>query len=85
MIRKDVLDTVGAYDPQQILADDLDLWFRIGIHHRFANLETPLLKYRVHARSATGSRLDDMQRAVARVRALASREYGYRLSAGLRF
>jgi glycosyltransferase involved in cell wall biosynthesis len=80
MIRKDALDAVGLYDPDLVLADDLDLWFRIGRHYRFANLDAPLLKYRVHPGSATGSRLRDMQRAVARVRAIARREYGYRPS-----
>lgn len=80
MIRRDALDAVGLYNPDHILADDLDLWFRIGRHYRFANLDAPLLKYRVHPGSATGSRLRDMQRAVARVRAIARREYGYRPS-----
>jgi glycosyltransferase involved in cell wall biosynthesis len=80
MIRKDVLDAVGLYNPDYILADDLDLWFRIGRHYRLANLDRPLLKYRVHPNSATGSRLHEMQRAVARVRAIARREYGYRPS-----
>ena len=84
MIRQDVLDEIGSYNPDHILADDLDLWFRIGMKHRFANLEMPLLKYRVHAGSATGQRLEEMHRAASRVRAIARREYGYRPSMVMR-
>jgi glycosyltransferase involved in cell wall biosynthesis len=84
MIRKDVLDETGPYNPDHILADDLDLWFRIGIRHRLANLQTPLLKYRVHQGSATGRRLADMHRAAARVRSIARSEYGYRPSMMMR-
>jgi glycosyltransferase involved in cell wall biosynthesis len=80
MIRKRVLDEVGLYKPEYILADDLDLWFRIGMRHQFANAGEPLLKYRVHAASATGSRLREMQRAVMQVRRIARREYGYRVT-----
>jgi len=84
MIRRDVLDETGPYDPDHILADDLDLWFRIGIKYRLANLQTPLLKYRVHRGSATASRLAEMHRAAIRVRAIARREYGYRPSVVMR-
>jgi len=84
MIRSDVLHDTGSYNPDHILADDLDLWFRIGIRHRLANLQTPLLKYRVHPGSATGQRLADMHRAATRVRAIARREYGYRPSVVMR-
>ena len=84
MIRRDVLDDTGPYNPDHILADDLDLWFRIGVKYRLANLQTPLLKYRVHRGSATGKRLSDMHRAAARVRAIARRDYGYRPSLVMR-
>jgi glycosyltransferase involved in cell wall biosynthesis len=78
MMRRAAIETVGLYNPELILADDLDLWFRIGRHYKLANLGEPLLKYRVHAGSATGSQLRQMQRAVLRVRTIARREYGYR-------
>jgi hypothetical protein len=84
MIRNDVLGDTGPYNPDHVLADDLDLWFRIGIRYRLANLQTPLLKYRVHRGSATGQRLTDMHRAATRVRAIARREYGYRPSVVVR-
>jgi len=80
MIRRAVLEQTGPYNPDHILADDLDLWFRIGARYQLANLEAPLLKYRIHEGSATGRRLDDMQRAALRVRAIARCEYGYRPS-----
>ncbi len=80
MIRRHVLDEVGLYNPAHVLADDLDLWFRIGTRYKLANLDRPLLKYRVHPGSATGSRLQAMQSAVLRVRQIAREQYGYRAS-----
>jgi glycosyltransferase involved in cell wall biosynthesis len=46
-MRKEVLDRAGLYDPEYNPAEDYELYFRIGMHANFANLEEPLLRYRV--------------------------------------
>ena len=55
MYRKDVFDRVGGYDPNYASggAEDYDLWLRMSLDHDLANLEEPLLRYRVHSESLT--------------------------------
>jgi hypothetical protein len=37
----------------EVNVEDYDLWLRLAARHRVANLDVPLLRYRVHERSAT--------------------------------
>lgn len=46
-IRKDVLEKVGNYDHGANPAEDYELYFRIGMCAKFANLDEALLRYRV--------------------------------------
>lgn len=48
-MRKDVLERSGLYDHEFNPAEDYDLYFRLGMHGEFANLDEPLLRYRVVA------------------------------------
>lgn len=48
MIRRTALQAVGGYDHNMCHAEDFDLWLRLGEIGRVANLETMLLRYRVH-------------------------------------
>lgn len=63
MFRREIVHAVGGYDPTYWTAEDADLWSRLRPHTRFANLEEPLVRYRVvgssmmRTRGAEGSRL----------------------------
>jgi hypothetical protein len=50
--RKDVL-AVGGYDETLPWGTDFDLWVRLAMRSRLANLEYPLSQYRVHIQNAT--------------------------------
>lgn len=65
MVRRDAMLKVGAYRPEFDLAQDLDLYLRLGEVGRLANLQVPVLKYRLHA-AASSERKCAEQRARAR-------------------
>lgn len=46
MIRRSVLEHVGAFSPQLQLAIDYDLWLRVAKHYSFDFIDEPLVKYR---------------------------------------
>lgn len=66
MMRKVAFLKVGGYDPEFDLAQDLDLYLRLGEVGRLQNLETPVLRYRVHAAASSERRCAE-QRERARV------------------
>ena len=49
MIRRELLETVGGYEPNRRTAIDTELWSRLMWRTRFANLPETLLLYRRHA------------------------------------
>jgi len=80
MIRKEVFDNLGYYDPKYPPAEDLDLWFRIGMKYKFANIQEILLKYRVHKKSATISKIQKMEAMTLDIRKKYSDGYGYSMT-----
>ena len=80
MIRKEVFENIGYYDPKYPPAEDLDLWFRIGRRYKFANIQEILLKYRVHNQSATISRIQKMEAMTLEIRKKYSNGYGYSMT-----
>jgi glycosyltransferase involved in cell wall biosynthesis len=46
MVRRAVLEHVGAFDPQFDLAIDYDLWLRVAKHYQFTAIDEPLVRYR---------------------------------------
>jgi glycosyltransferase involved in cell wall biosynthesis len=46
IIRRNVFETVGMFNPKQALAIDYDLWLRIAKHYEFAYADEPLVRYR---------------------------------------
>jgi len=46
-LRRSVLYEVGAYDPAYPRCQDYDLWLRIAARHPIANLDRPVIRYRV--------------------------------------
>ena len=51
--RSAVLDAGNYRDVGPVNIEDYDLWMRMAVHHRLANLKEPLLHYRIHDKSAT--------------------------------
>jgi glycosyltransferase involved in cell wall biosynthesis len=79
-MRKDVLDEVGPYDHAFNPAEDYELYFRIGMRSRFANLEEPLLRYRVVAgTSMTTSATRRLEAKTIEVRRKYARTPPYRM------
>lgn len=61
MIRRAILEKSGLYDPHYESASDYELYFRIGLHAKFANLEDKLIKYRIVPGSLTTGGLKTME------------------------
>lgn len=56
MLRRRLFDHCGQYDPLEEPAEDYGLWARLSLSVRFANLQSCLLRYRVHRSSVSLSR-----------------------------
>lgn len=56
MIRRTSLLDVGGYDESLRYAQDLDLWLRLSEIGGLANVETVLLRYRVHENAVTSKK-----------------------------
>jgi glycosyltransferase involved in cell wall biosynthesis len=48
LYRRDVMETIGGYDPESFYAEDYDFWLRASNHFIFAPIHTDLYSYRVH-------------------------------------
>ena len=48
IIKKEVLDEVGLFNPEYKMAEEYDLFLRIAYTHPIDYVELPLAKYRVH-------------------------------------
>jgi glycosyltransferase involved in cell wall biosynthesis len=46
VVRKEVFETVGLFDPKLPLAIDYDLWLRVARHFTFDYVDEPLVRYR---------------------------------------
>jgi glycosyltransferase EpsE len=53
--KKDVLK-VGGYDESLKVGEDYDLWLRLGLKGKFANLSENVLKYRIHSGNISSKR-----------------------------
>lgn len=62
LIRGDALRRIGGYDSRYEPAEDIDLWLRLGEIGRLANLEEPILKYRLHTASTSEQKADAQRR-----------------------
>ena len=67
MIRRSVLDKAGLYNPDFELVNDYELYFRIGLVSKFANLPDTLIKYRVLS-GMTRSKTKQMELETIKVR-----------------
>lgn len=67
MMRRQAVEDVGSYDIGYNAAADFDLWLRLGEVGQLANLDSVILKYRLHEKSVSGSaglaQRDEMRQA----------------------
>lgn len=49
MFRKKAIEEVGNYNENLAVAEDFDLWLRIGKKYKFANLKESTLAYTIHS------------------------------------
>lgn len=80
MIRKRCLNEVGEYDLKYPPAEDIDMSFRVGMRHKFANLQEVVLKYREHPNSATFTRLKKIELSTMEIRRKYSKGFGYKMT-----
>lgn len=81
MIRRKTLDEAGYYDHRYAPADDYELYFRLGMKSRFANLGSSVLRYRiVRKTSMTTGGTRKMERQTIAVRYKYANFPPYRMS-----
>jgi len=78
MLRKNLFEKVGKYNPKYSPTEDLDLWFRLGRKYEFISVPEQLLKYRVYKKSSSHSALKNLELLVFQIRLQAIKKYGYR-------
>ena len=85
MFRRECFDKVGYYDKNLLVAEDLDMLFRVGEAYEFGNVQQIVLKYRQSSSSLTASKLRDMEGAALRLRQQyrTSPHYNYTLMDGV--
>ena len=85
LMRRGCLMQCGEYDETFEVAQDLELWLRIGRVFTFHNLDEYLVKYRVWPGNVTAQKHRTMVRHTLRARRLAAIQYGYRTGMRERF
>jgi glycosyltransferase involved in cell wall biosynthesis len=62
MLRREVFENTGGYDPDFAHAEDYELWLRATTRFRLDNLPRVLLRYRVHGENVSGTHRADQLR-----------------------
>ena len=62
MMRADAYRSVGGYRTVFPRAEDYDLWLRLAERFSVANLDVPVVRYRIHTRQTTLATVDDQAR-----------------------
>jgi len=92
MIRKEAIEEVGNYNKDFIdliglkdekgYPEDLEMWLKIGLKYKFANITKSLIKYRINNNdSVTSKNLRKMELATVKLRMwYGLKKFGYRMS-----
>lgn len=64
MMRRDAVQQIGGYWPMRVVAEDYDLFLRLGEVTEFASLDEVLFRYRFHMASINGSGMKRLRRSV---------------------
>jgi glycosyltransferase involved in cell wall biosynthesis len=57
VFKKDIFNKVGGYNENYDVAEDFDLWLKMGKESKFANLKESTLNYLVHSSNISKSKL----------------------------
>lgn len=76
--RTEIAKKAGGYDANFNLAEDYDLYFRMGKYGEFANISKVLLKLRTHPQSLSAQQISTQSRLNFNVRLKAIRTYDYK-------
>lgn len=49
ILRREVFDRVGLINEALRMSEDFDFWLRVACGHRFAAIDAPLVRYRIHS------------------------------------
>ncbi|MFC1700334.1 glycosyltransferase family 2 protein [Patescibacteria group bacterium] len=79
IVRRECFKKVGLFDIRFPPAEDLEFSFRLGEHYALANIPEALVKYRVHANSATCSRLKEQINHTLEIRKIYSKSPVYNM------
>lgn len=82
MAPKAVYDKVGVYNSQLVVAEDLEMLFRIGEHYKFANIQEPVIRYRQTESSLTATKLRQMEDVTLKLRTKYAHSPAYTFSIG---
>lgn len=77
LYRREVLETVGEYDPAMFLVEDYDYWLRISQKYPVVHIPRCLYQYRFHKQSLTTQKRQTVAKQLYRLRL---RELEYLLS-----
>lgn len=68
MLRKECFDSVGVYDESFEVAEDLDMWVRIGVCYKMYNIQKNLVQYRIHGNNSILKRQKEMIKNTLKIR-----------------
>lgn len=68
MLKKEVFQRCGLFNPAFPYAHDYDMWMRIVQHYHFHLIKQPLVKYRMHGEMGTKKHFKDVQLEVQRIK-----------------
>lgn len=60
IIRKEMLNKVGVFNPRYEIAEEYDLWLRIAQYYHIDFVEQPLAEYRIHGESVSSAKQAEM-------------------------
>jgi len=78
LIRTKAINETGLYDEKWHVCQDYDYWLRIGINWKLANIEKPLIKYRISKTQVKFIKLKDTILHTFLIQKKAINVYGYK-------
>jgi len=78
IIRTKVINQTGLYDEKWHVCQDYDYWLRIGMNWKLANIDKPLIKYRISKTQVKFTKLKDTILNTYLIQNKAIKKYGYK-------